>query len=45
MKHTTKSIINKKGAEKLVMITAYDAIFARLADKAGADLILVGDSL
>lgn len=27
------------------MITAYDAIFARLADEAGADMILVGDSL
>ncbi len=29
----------------LVMITAYDVISARLADRAGADLLLVGDSL
>jgi 3-methyl-2-oxobutanoate hydroxymethyltransferase len=31
--------------EKLVMVTAYDATFAALADDAGVDLILVGDSL
>lgn len=29
----------------LVMITAYDVVSARLADRAGADLLLVGDSL
>jgi 3-methyl-2-oxobutanoate hydroxymethyltransferase len=33
-----------KGAP-LVMITAYDVVSARLADRAGADLLLVGDSL
>ena len=27
------------------MVTAYDATFARLADRAGADVLLVGDSL
>jgi len=31
--------------EKLVMVTAYDAPTARIADAAGADVILVGDSL
>ena len=34
-----------KGVSKVAMITAYDALFARLADAAGADIILVGDSL
>jgi 3-methyl-2-oxobutanoate hydroxymethyltransferase len=34
-----------KGKAKVVCVTAYDAIFAALADKAGVDLILVGDSV
>ena len=33
------------GATPLVMVTAYDAPGARMVDAAGADLILVGDSL
>lgn len=45
MKKTVRSISKMKGGEKIAMITAYDAIFARLADEAGADMILVGDSL
>ena len=35
----------KASGDKFVMITAYDATFARLASEAGADTILVGDSL
>jgi 3-methyl-2-oxobutanoate hydroxymethyltransferase len=35
----------KASGEKLAMVTAYDATFARLVDTAGVDLILVGDSL
>lgn len=31
--------------EKITMLTAYDASFARLADDAGVDCLLVGDSL
>ena len=31
--------------EKIVMLTAYDASFAALADAAGVELLLVGDSL
>ncbi|MFY9512755.1 MAG: 3-methyl-2-oxobutanoate hydroxymethyltransferase [Rubrivivax sp.] len=31
--------------EKIAMLTAYDASFARLADDAGVDCLLVGDSL
>ncbi len=33
------------GADPLVMVTAYDAPGARIADEAGVDLILVGDSV
>lgn len=33
------------GAQPLVMVTAYDAPGARMVDEAGADIILVGDSL
>jgi 3-methyl-2-oxobutanoate hydroxymethyltransferase len=34
----------KGGSPPLTMVTAYDTTSARLADKAGVDLILVGDS-
>ena len=43
-KLTVKSIQKLKGQEKLVMVTAYDALFASLFED-DADLILVGDSL
>jgi len=35
----------RTGSEPLVMVTAYDAPGARMADEAGVDLILVGDSV
>ncbi|MEI2699602.1 MAG: 3-methyl-2-oxobutanoate hydroxymethyltransferase [Microthrixaceae bacterium] len=35
----------RDGADPLVMVTAYDAPGARIADEAGVDMILVGDSL
>ncbi|TBV82750.1 MAG: 3-methyl-2-oxobutanoate hydroxymethyltransferase [Desulfobulbaceae bacterium] len=35
----------KKSAEKIIMLTAHDAVFGALIDQAGVDLILVGDSL
>ena len=35
----------RDGADRLVMVTAYDAPSARVVDEAGADLILVGDSV
>lgn len=35
----------KATGQRLVMLTAYDTTFARVADAHGADLILVGDSL
>lgn len=43
-KHTIGSIQKRKGAQPLVMITAYDALFARLFQES-ADILLVGDSL
>jgi len=43
-KQTISSIINAKGNKKLSMITAYDALFAKLFDNE-VDFILVGDSL
>ncbi len=45
---TVPSIRSRKvraGGEPLVMVTAYDAPGARMADEAGVDMILVGDSL
>lgn len=35
----------KQSGEKLVVMTAYDALFGRLVDEAGVDAILVGDSV
>ena len=35
----------KKRRERIVMLTAYDATMARLFDRAGVDVLLVGDSL
>lgn len=34
-----------RSGEKLVMLTCYDASFARLSEAAGVDMLLVGDSL
>ena len=35
----------KRDGRRLVMLTCYDATFARLLDDAGVDCLLVGDSL
>ncbi len=35
----------KRDGQKIVALTAYDALFASLVDAAGADVVLVGDSL
>jgi len=42
---TTKFKAMKARGEKIVMLTAYDYSTARLADAAGIDALLVGDSL
>ena len=45
-KLTVRDIIDmKSAADKIVVLTAYDAGFARFLDKNGVEIILVGDSL
>ena len=45
-KLTVRDIIELKGiGEKIVMLTAYDASFARFLDRSGVEIVLVGDSL
>lgn len=44
-KRTLSDLVHmKERGEKIVMVTAYDAPSARLADTAGVDIVLVGDS-
>ncbi|MCS6914717.1 MAG: 3-methyl-2-oxobutanoate hydroxymethyltransferase [Myxococcales bacterium] len=42
--HLTLREMKRRG-ERIAMLTAYDASFARLCDQAGVDVLLVGDSL
>jgi len=44
-KMTAPKVRARKGGDKLRMVTAYDYPSAVIADRAGADIILVGDSL
>src|SRR5450631_300333 len=45
-KVTTVALRARKGtADRIAVLTAYDVVFARLADEAGIDVVLVGDSL
>ncbi|MDT8272718.1 MAG: 3-methyl-2-oxobutanoate hydroxymethyltransferase [Desulfomonilia bacterium] len=37
-------ILNKKGTQRIVMVTSYDSTMAKIVDAAGVDIILVGDS-
>jgi len=41
--HTLRRM--KQAGEKIAMLTAYDAAFARIFDEAGIEVLLVGDSL
>lgn len=41
---STLKAMRERG-EKIAVLTAYDASFARLMDEAGVDIVLVGDSL
>lgn len=45
MKISTETIRKRKGKQAIVALTAYDALFAKYADKAEVDIILVGDSV
>lgn len=43
---TTRTLLRKKEqGERIVCLTAYDFLFARLLDECGVDIVLVGDSL
>jgi 3-methyl-2-oxobutanoate hydroxymethyltransferase len=45
-KLTSTILRDRKGSgSKIAAVTAYDVAFARLADRAGVDIVLVGDSL
>lgn len=44
-RQTARSVSARKGGDPLVMLTAYDFPTARMAEDAGADILLVGDSL
>lgn len=44
-KVTVPAILARKGGPKLKVVTAYDTPSAQIADNAGADIILVGDTL
>ncbi|MFZ0493604.1 MAG: 3-methyl-2-oxobutanoate hydroxymethyltransferase [Acidimicrobiia bacterium] len=44
-KITVPIVRERKGGERLAMVTAYDTPGALIADAAGVDIILVGDSL
>jgi 3-methyl-2-oxobutanoate hydroxymethyltransferase len=45
-KLSSVTVRERKGkGDKIAVITAYDVAFARLLDRAGVDIILVGDSL
>jgi len=42
---TVPKLVSLKGKRKIVSITSYDYLFARIVDDAGFDFILVGDSV
>lgn len=42
---TAPELLARKGGAPIAMVTAYDASMARWADAAGADVVLVGDSV
>jgi 3-methyl-2-oxobutanoate hydroxymethyltransferase len=42
---STKTIRQSKGVRQIACLTAYDSVTARIAERGGADLLLVGDSV
>ena len=43
--HITAQNAGQNAAQRITMITAYDATFASIVDESGVDIILVGDSV
>ncbi len=44
-KVTAPGILDRKGGPKIIMVTAYDFPGAVIADRAGVDIVLIGDSV
>jgi 3-methyl-2-oxobutanoate hydroxymethyltransferase len=44
MPKSVREILSMKGSKKITVITAYDYTTAKLCEKAGVDILLVGDS-
>lgn len=44
-RHNLRTLAAMKGRERVAMLTAYDVVTARCLDEAGADILLVGDSV
>jgi 3-methyl-2-oxobutanoate hydroxymethyltransferase len=44
-KKITSPLLRERKGDKIAAVTAYDVAFGRLADRAGVDVVLVGDSL
>ncbi|WP_257297600.1 3-methyl-2-oxobutanoate hydroxymethyltransferase [Haloarchaeobius sp. FL176] len=45
MRTTVRDVREKAGDDPITMLTAYDAVTARIVDEQGVDVILVGDSI
>lgn len=45
MKWIAEIVKKKKHGEKIVMVTCYDAVFAKLIEQTEVDMILIGDSI
>ncbi len=42
---SVRDVRDCKGTRRVVAVTAYDALFGRLVDQSGVDIVLVGDSV